>query len=95
MGAWGARPLSVPCRPALCHKLEIQRRPPTSPCRPSLSPQAPLNPRRFALHPHPSPAADGPFVMNHELEIQQAFSDYLSGQLQRKDDNPWKDDEEL
>ena len=43
----------------------------------------------------PAGAADGPFVMNHELEIQQAFSDYHSGQLQRKDDNPWKDDEEL
>ena len=68
---------------------------------PTVSLQAQLVPtgsaqsRLFVLHPHPSSAADGPFVMNHELEIQQAFSDYHSGQLQRKDDNPWKDDEEL
>ena len=33
--------------------------------------------------------------MNHDLQIQQAFSDYHSGQLQRAEDNPWKDDEEL
>ena len=37
--------------------------------------------------------ADGPFVMNHELEIQQAFFDYRSGKLQNPDDNPWTDEE--
>jgi hypothetical protein len=33
--------------------------------------------------------------MNSELEIQQAFADYRAGDLQRPDDNPWKDDSEL
>lgn len=38
----------------------------------------------------------GPFVMNSALEIQQAFEDYRSGQLQRADDNVWgKWDDEL
>ena len=36
----------------------------------------------------------GPFVMNHELEIAQAFDDYRSGKLQNPDDDPfspWKE----
>jgi hypothetical protein len=33
--------------------------------------------------------------MNTDAEIQQAFRDYQSGALQRAEDNPWKDDDEL
>lgn len=31
----------------------------------------------------------GPFVMNHELEIRQAFDDYRNGRLQNPDDDVW------
>jgi redox-sensitive bicupin YhaK (pirin superfamily) len=31
----------------------------------------------------------GPFVMNHELEIAQAFDDYRSGKLQNPEDDPF------
>lgn len=31
----------------------------------------------------------GPFVMNHELEIAQAYEDYRMGRLQSPSDDPW------